>query len=74
MCSLLIPLGAKGFEVLDLPLDFSEVAVNLLEANQVFSSFGVPYSIVLLDEMIGEDWFFEPPCQFFERRRFDVAL
>jgi len=60
--------------MLDLPLNFLEVAVNFLEANQVFSSFGVPHSIVLFDEMISENWFFEPLRQFFERRRFNVAL
>jgi len=60
--------------MLDLPLTFSEVVVNLLEANQVFSSFGIPHSIVLFDEMIGKNWFFKPLRQFFERRRFDVAL
>jgi len=74
LCGLLISLGAKGLEMLDLPLNFSEVAINLLETNQVFSSFGVPHSIVLFNEMIGENWFFEPLCQFFERRRFHVAL
>jgi len=60
--------------MLDLPLNFSEVAVNLLEVNQVFLSFGVPHSVVLFDEMIGENWFFKPLRQFFEYRRFDVAL
>jgi len=74
MSGLLVSLGAKGFEMFDLPLNFSEVSVNLLEANQVFSSFGVPYSVVLFDEVIGEDWFFKPLRQFFERRGFHVAL
>ena len=60
--------------MLDLPLNFSEVTGDLFETNQVFSGFGVPHSVVLLDEMIGENWFFKPLRQFFECRRFNVAL
>jgi len=60
--------------MVDLPLNLLEVVVNLLEANQVFLSLGIPHSIVLVDEMIGKNWFFKPLRQFFERRRFDVAF
>jgi len=48
--------------VIDLELDLLEVAFNLSEANQVLSSLGVPYSAVLLDEVMGKGGFFKPPC------------
>jgi len=60
--------------MLDLPLNFSEVTGDLFEANQVLLGFGVLHSVVLFDEVIGENWFFKPLRQFFECRRFDVAL
>jgi len=60
--------------MINLPLNLLEVAVILLETNQVFSGFGVPHSVILFDEVIGKNWFFKPLRQFFEHRRFDVVI
>ena len=38
--------------MVDLPLNLSEVAVNLLEVNQVLSSFGIPHSVVLISDKV----------------------
>jgi len=48
--------------MIDLKLDLLEVAFDFPEMNEVLSSLGVPYSIVLLDEVIDKSGFFKPSC------------
>ena len=48
--------------MIDPKLDLPEVSFDFPETNEVLSSLGVPYSIVLLNEVIDKSGFFKPSC------------